>query len=1266
MFCNQCGHKRSTNANFCNNCGNKFNNQAILTQNIENNDVAVSSDVSYMQQKIKASAPKNKKKLMAILIAIAALIISPIMYFVLTQFTPKIEVEAYYPQSGSAGTYVLLALNQEIDQDKISVFYGEEEIPGAKITDCVIGVNIPVDAVSSDIMIKYNRRQTKVPFEILEKEMITLLEETIKPSTNVQHINADGEVSVTLPSQFLDEDRTISISKVINAPVLKESPLDTYEVYDISIAGMTQLKENIKISMKYNPAWFEEGDVIEDMIEPKRWDEENGVWAHLYYYVDEDTHTVHFLTDHLSFFALSVNATGLLQAMAVSGTVAYALEWIANDVYISPGNKVRILYSKKAVSEMFPDKEWEKMMSHMRIPRLPGYRYIYPFMVQDIGNILDYSLKAYIDAGFSDPTTDRFGGSVFKRRVKVKIDSYYNFYTSGEFSYQAFWDQINVPSEIILYEVFNPVLNNPSEHKKSGEFLTHVLAHELFHAIQRPYYGMLTDYRKGKHLWWMEATADYASNDIVWKRTDAVLNERLGSRFFDYPLNATGRKQGSAKQNTNYEYEYLSAVFVRYLVEELQMKLDFKTLIKYVADKGIHKEPLESITAFVVDYLGNEPFEIVYGEFVAWLLGQGTLKVADFDKIEDKGSVSEKSHTAYIPDKEAIIKIETTQASDTSVLIYKSEGYVPDEKVNMHKATVLKKATDIYEMTIKSGEILYFIVPNVSDSDRQVSINVLLIDDENSQERKLAENSLVVPKNHTAKVWAVKFEDSDWTIDPTTIENGEFNKAYTFTIKGKQISKDIKNVNIEYDFGDDNKNSKGSVSGTVEADGTLTLQIPYVYVLTEDTKMQEKYVYTVNANIMTGQSQIATVEAVVTLNPIAVSIMPPRIMTYTLAKGATEAEHNFNAVVTPKGEYRFEWDFGDGTAKRSTRGQESTVTHAYHKVGRFHPQVTVYAGDNNVLAQDSITIILEKEDTEDPYRKFDSGFFQFDYDKLYFEELDKFVRYKNVDTHALEGMSITFYDAERTKPRMITYVMDRKTVGRENYNEDGTPQDKKYDYSRDGSVYSHYYEYKKGHLIRETNTKDNKSHGVQMFIYGFQEESMTGTITYMETFEGKKHGILKNSFENVVIGKEPIAWESIVFYKEDEFHGTYETFFSDGRPKVIATYFEGQKDGEYKEYRKATDASKDYFLYREATYKQGIPDGQFVEYSYIGGEARVYIRSFWENGVKRKNEFYNITPTGNVFYMIEDIYDENGQKVKSTKYYYKEDGTVRRTEELKL
>ena len=951
MFCSKCGNKASQNAVFCKICGNKFQKSA--------------ASVTQTSPPAQAKQSKEKRKIIwPVIIAAGVIITAALVFILLNLSSPKLEITSYYPESGGQGTFVLVELNKRVDPEDIRVLYGSDEIQGSLITDKIIGINIPLFAVSDEIKVEYKKSSTKVPFEVIEQKLIKLFEETAQPSSQIQTLNSNGDVSITLPENFLSQPKAVTVSKVENPAVISDMPNDLVEVYDISIEGLTKLDGDISIGMKYDPEWFDEDDNIEELIEALRWDEETGTWVNLFYYVDEDTSTVHFLTDHLSFFTLSIKSIkfiGLLKTTAIVGVVSYSLEWLANDVYISHADNIRILHSAKAVQNAFPDEDWRKVMSNITIPGAPGYRYIYPFFVQDIGNILEAALKSYLDLGFPDPTTSRFAGSIYRRRVKVKVDSYWNFIAGGEFNYHAFWDQINVPTEILKYEVFDPVLNDAAYSKKAENYLTHILAHELFHTIQRTYYGMFTDYKKGKHLWWMESTADYAANDIAWKRTDSLLLDRLGSRLFDYSLNTTGRKAGTFKRGSDLDYEYLSASFIRFLVQEL--KCDFKDLVIYTAAAGKNTEPLDIIAGYISEKTNyDKGFESLYVDFLLWTVDNSELKLSDFDDPDNKEIVATDPKTVYIPENEASLLLERSAGYEGNVYIYRAG---PDQNTAPDRITVLNNDKKDHTIDVKAGDTLYFIVANILDTDQSTSATISTIGKENEEgSTKLAEKTFSVMKNASAKVWAVKIDTSDWTITPDNIGDGEFNKEYEFVIQGKNLTDDIKDVEIEYDFGDNTLASKGTLKASVSSRGLVEVKIPYTYEAKGVTDPDKESKFTISAKILSKGTQIGSVMADITIKPVSVSILPPRIVTYELTKGASEALHTFSAYARPDGLYKFEWDFGDGSPKKTTQGTESTIEHTYQKTGEFYPKVTLYTNDNKVLASDSITIILERSDQE--------------------------------------------------------------------------------------------------------------------------------------------------------------------------------------------------------------------------------------------------------------------------------------------------------------
>ena len=969
-YCKNCGSPLKADAKFCASCGTAIQSaqkQPVTATGSVNNprdNRNVYEPSSHRNQPLDS---RKKKKLFIALFGVLALFLlagTGILFF--TKNRSKIEIISCSPQSGSLGEFVLIELNQAVDETGLEVFYGSEAIQGSRITDTVIAVNVPLDAESDHFLVKYKNMKAKTSFTVMREERIELSKETAVPSSEMQSISCADDIVITLPENFLKEEKIVTVSRVDNPAVLVDTPYGLPTVYDISIEGMEQLPQNIEIAMKYDPSWFEDGASVADYLEPRRWDEKNQVWVDLYYRVDEDTQTVHFLTDHLSAFSYFLTGfkwIGLAKTAAIVGGTSYALEWLANDVYISPENNFRILYSQKGVSEIFPEDDWIKAMAGGSLTRISRYSARAPMMLHTVGSVLEDSLKAYLDAGFEDPTRNRFASSIYTRRVKVKIDSYWNFYGAGEFSYNAFWDQINLPTEIVKIEVFDPAKDDPSAYKKAEAYLTQVLAHELFHAIQLPYYGSYTDLGKGRHLWWMEASAEYAANDIAWKRTGTVLNERLGNKFFEYPLNSTGKKTATYSSGSTLDYEYLSAIFIRYLTQ--QAEYDFKEMVKFVAATGWDIEPVSALGEFARTK-SDVNFALLYRDFVVWMLEEGNLTAADFNNPDNKDTVAEKSQSVSIPKSRVTVILEKQESHSGEVAIFKSSGNADGYQPQLEYVNTIKESSIGLETEVNAGDALYFIATNGDATERDVTVRIKLKEEESKDTNILAEHSFVVDQYGAAKIWAVKLEVGHWTIEPDKVEEGQFNEEYMFTVKGEKIAKEVQEVRLEYDFGDGGKNARGSAIGTVRSGGMVEIDLKYIYEIPDNLNAEEDILYPVNVKIMNGDSLLGSVSATVEIKPVTVSILPPRIITYELTEGAREAEHTFEAAVRPEGSYRFEWDFGDGSPMQNTQGDSSTISHTYTGIGTWHPRVTLYSDNGAKLAEDRVTIILEYAEGASP------------------------------------------------------------------------------------------------------------------------------------------------------------------------------------------------------------------------------------------------------------------------------------------------------------
>ena len=161
---------------------------------------------------------------------------------------------------------------------------------------------------------------------------------------------------------------------------------------------------------------------------------------------------------------------------------------------------------------------------------------------------------------------------------------------------------------------------------------------------------------------------------------------------------------------------------------------------------------------------------------------------------------------------------------------------------------------------------------------------------------------------------------------------------------------------------------KGKLEAIEKADGTLEKKELRLFApLGEHALIEEEEFY----RIEDGQTAYIEIEAgtrrfksepwTSNLEERTVTILPPRIVTYEMAEGASQVTHEFEAAARPDDTYTFVWDFGDGTTFSETLqpGASSTPSHTYTNLKNgdlLRPEVRLQSASGAFLAKDSISI----------------------------------------------------------------------------------------------------------------------------------------------------------------------------------------------------------------------------------------------------------------------------------------------------------------------
>ncbi len=461
--------------------------------------------------------------------------------------------------------------------------------------------------------------------------------------------------------------------------------------------------------------------------------------------------------------------------------------------------------------------------------------------------------------------------------------------------------------------------------------LQHDSAHELFHAVQNEYLSFVTMHM---NRWWMEATADYAAAAIVGTNKYPAIDE-------SYLQKSMG--------TTDSVHEYQSAHFIDHLVR--YKNVDFLKLWKYTT-AAWSTDMIATIDGYLQQEMGTSSQEC-YRDFARYLIFSANSPVAGNStpwktpyemamqtemplttKILDKRGFSLSKYTAQLwgikpeigssaASRSLILELDEDLPGGVyaDVFVLYDNQWATGQPVPV---ATLQKAGEPAVVTIMPGQLLFVLVSNGSNDSSFVAIRV---------------------------------KELNFAVTPAEMV-GQTGQVYEFSVKAQNIPKNHYMVKFEWDFGDGETKNEDNLS---VGSSTAIVQDSGVEITINHSYMQAgSYILRVK---MFDLEQNIIAEAVAAINipeqEVAVSILPPRIVIYELQGGTTEATHGFEAVPTPAGTYRFEWDFGDGSPLLSYTGMSSIMSHIYSGAGTYKPRVELYGLGGKLLAEDSISVILE-------------------------------------------------------------------------------------------------------------------------------------------------------------------------------------------------------------------------------------------------------------------------------------------------------------------
>ncbi len=898
-----------------------------------------------------------------VLAAMGVLLIGMAVLLVRTA-APSLKIKDYYPKEGGAGSFVLLEVSGAVEPGEVEVRYGGLPLAVIGVEGRCLGVHIPLDGASGPLRLLMNGREADaVPFTVLAPEVTLLHEERVAPTAGKRVIATKEGITVTIPGGMLKETRTLSISRVRNAAVARDDPFTPPEVYDVSIEGMEQLDGYVEIGIPYDPARLGKGIPALANFAPARWDEEHKAWVDLYGRVDEEKHTVCFITDHLTLLGVGEAA---IFVVVVGGALGEVAERWANDKYLSPGGKIRILYSDPDLRAKFPDDRWKAAIAPAVLHAGDPYRPEFACAVQDIAYVFEESLRRYLAAGFADPTVKTLWGErLYTRYVKVKIDSNYVVLGAGEMVHENFWDTIHVPTELLKHEFYDPVLAGGTPFEQPFTALKSLLAHELFHVVQRPYYGTLVTFTGTPHKWWLEATAEWASLDLAkvparpgYTKEPPCVVRRIGPKFLKHPIHTQGKVPLTSTATGGLDYEYLAAAWVRYLVGHRGE--NFKALFEAVAAER-SSDPLLRLRSRLGRGAGSS-FDDLYADFAAWVLANAGLRLADFADPDNTAVAADRCDSVAIGAEVGKVRAYLSGPEGrggSRVLVFRKRG--GGEKLDPTHRPLLKIEEPhprTYDIEVDDGDALYFLAANGSASDARVGLNLQVPDGE--EWRNAAYTTMELGRNGTASVWAVRFTLGGLKIEPGRVEDARGYEEVAFEVTAAGLDAKIAAVTFNYDFGDGARDARGQVKATV-AGGRAQATLKHAYEPSPGLKGSgppKKHILKVD--LAHGAVLLESASAEVTVGRAEVVVMPRHSI------GPPGATFDMQATARPPGNYRFKWEIAGQAEAIVREGSGSAIAPVLDREGKFAVTVELSSEKGVLLASDTVGVEVTREKTTRP------------------------------------------------------------------------------------------------------------------------------------------------------------------------------------------------------------------------------------------------------------------------------------------------------------
>lgn len=615
-----------------------------------------------------------------------------------------------------------------------------------------------------------------------------------------QMVVFEDDLEVRIWPDTLSSDAQISIAGMEIADVgLNMGNFEFVNLYDINISNQNKFNEQIVISMTYDIDKLYNDFDLQDQLFAIYLNEETNQWEPIPYVINEHYNTIDIYTDHLTIIGgvyikdrnlLKNHTTPISEEPTLFNSVsnsvrssfnsAYnaivgvgkdikdslatrgkALINTAKDIYDDPSGTLKWIYGS-SVDEI---RGWlsEKPKGNISIYTTDNFRILY--YVEDELQQKKYTTKSFADSKYpkitktnyfeywnnsvltedeiislyrvnsQNPYVDSLD-SVVGLRIKelgIVLEEAYSNYSSKFKDITTPFNVYVTKSGSAQDDKFLNRMLIPYSDLENIDKMQKTAAHELFHAFQRSYVNVVNMTR---NKWLMEVTAEYSSHKLAFNNPLGFMI--LTPEYFERPL-------GTLEPiifPTKGEHEYRSAVFIDYLVNKYNFKLD-----DFFAwyNSGSTSDDLRLLEEFItkkaqaftlgkayLDFFGTHSMtrlgDFSYVNYYDKLLANSKYQLKKDAELEFyMAGHPQTTLQNFVPQVKAV-KVETGQKGIIPIKLSIHNDYSTNFGVNAYLLKGNKKNdshTPIYEflntspkgninINVEDGDVLYFLCGNVA------------------------------------------------------------------------------------------------------------------------------------------------------------------------------------------------------------------------------------------------------------------------------------------------------------------------------------------------------------------------------------------------------------------------------------------------------------------------------------------------------------------------------------------------------------------------